>query len=405
MHAVRHAYRTACNRCLVQVSITTRAPVCGRRDTDKSFNCRNIFDLREELIMLHDIKRVAVVGGAGYLGSTLCLHLLDLGYEVASIDAHWFGDEALSSLRSHPSFTSQQIDALHADEVPPLLRGCQAVVWVAGLVGDPACDLDPGFTYGCNYRSALTLAEICKWLGIERFIFASSCSVYGQSNEVARLTEESLTNPLSFYARDKLVCEKALRAMSDGMFHPTILRLSTLFGWSDRMRFDLVVNVLTAKACKGETLEICGGGQRRPFLHVKDAARAFASVLSSDLALVSNEIFNVGGVENNHRILDIANFVCSEISDANVEYLSDVVDRRDYDVDFSKITDALSFKTAFSVPDGIAEIRGRMPQSNGINITDSVYINEKTTRRLISEIRRNGYHHAPMVPGLVGSAA
>jgi nucleoside-diphosphate-sugar epimerase len=355
--------------------------------------------------MLNEIKRVAVVGGAGYLGSTLCFHLLHLGYEVISIDAHWFGDEALSSIRANPSFTSRQVDALHADNVLPLLRGCNAVVWVAGLVGDPACDLDAGFTYGCNYRSTLTLAEICKWLGIERFIFASSCSVYGQSSETMHLTEESPTNPLSFYARDKLVCEKALRAMSDETFRPTILRLSTLFGWSNRMRFDLVVNVLTARACKGQRLEICGGGQRRPFLHVKDAARAFATVLSSDLGLVTNEIFNVGTDANNHRIIDIANFVCSEVPDTEVTFLSDVVDRRDYDVDFSKITKSLSFKTEYSVPEGVAEIRAKLSQANGINIADSLYINEKTTRRLISEIRQNGKRSSSLISGLIGSAA
>jgi nucleoside-diphosphate-sugar epimerase len=355
--------------------------------------------------MSNEIKRVAVVGGAGYLGSTLCFHLLQIGYEVISIDAHWFGDEALSSIRANPSFTSRQVDALHSDDVLPLLRGCNAVVWVAGLVGDPACDLDAGFTYGCNYRSALTLAEICKWLGIERFIFASSCSVYGQSNETAHLTEESPTNPLSFYARDKLVCERALRAMADETFRPTILRLSTLFGWSNRMRFDLVVNVLTARACKGEILEICGGSQRRPFLHVKDAARAFATVLSGDPGLVTNEIFNVGTDANNHRIIDIANFVCSEIPDTEVMFLATGVDRRDYDVDFSKITRSLSFKTEFSVPQGIAEIREKLSHANGINIADSLYINEKTTRRLISEIRLNGKRSGSLIPGLIGSAA
>jgi len=355
--------------------------------------------------MLNKMKRVAVVGGAGYLGSTLCFHLLHLGYEVISIDAHWFGDEALDSIRGNPFFTSRQVNALHADDVLPLLGGCNAVVWVAGLVGDPACDLDAGFTYGCNYRSTLTLAEICKWLGIERFIFASSCSVYGQSNETMHLTEESPTNPLSFYARDKLMCERALRAMSDETFRPTILRLSTLFGWSNRMRFDLVVNVLTAKACKGETLEICGGGQRRPFLHVKDAARAFATVLSSDPGLVTKEIFNVGTNANNYRIIDIANFVCSEIPDTEVRFLRDTIDRRDYDVDFSKISESLSFKTEYSVPQGIAEIREKLSQANGINIADSLYINEKTTRRLISEIRQNGKLSGSVSSGLIGSAA
>lgn len=355
--------------------------------------------------MAKAIKRVAVVGGAGYLGSTLCAHLLNLGYEVASIDTHWFGDAALRPLRGNPCFSSEQIDALHSDEVLPLLNGCQAVIWVAGLVGDPACDIDAGFTYGCNYRSALTMAGICKWLGISRFIFASSCSVYGQSTDVVHLNEESATNPLSFYARDKLVCEKALRTMADDSFHPTILRLATLFGWSNRMRFDLVVNVLTARACKGETLDICGGGQRRPFLHVKDAARAFANVLSSDVTLISNSIFNVGADTNNHRIMDIADFVCTAIPSARLNFLPNATDLRDYDVDFSKIAQTLGYMTEFSVPEGVAEIRERMSEANGINIADSIYINEKMTRQLIGMMRNNNHRSQSMIPAFVGSAA
>jgi nucleoside-diphosphate-sugar epimerase len=356
--------------------------------------------------MAQEIKRVAVVGGAGYLGSTLCALLVNQGFEVVSIDAHWFGDDALHPLRGHPFFSSLKIDVPHGDEVIPHLRGCEAVIWVAGLVGDPACDLDIGFTYSCNYRSVLTLAHICKWLGIRRFIFASSCSVYGKSSiEVAHLNEESATCPLSFYARDKLACEKTLRMMADDSFHPSILRLATLFGWSNRMRFDLVVNVLSARAWRGDTLEIFGGGQRRPFLHVKDAARAFATVLSSEVPLVSGGIFNVGADANNHRISEIADLVYSAVPDVKVKFMSEAVDLRDYDVDFSKISDTLSYRTEFSVFQGIVEIQQRLSESNGINIGDPLYVNEKRTRQLISENCTNGRHLQSITADLVGSAA
>jgi len=352
------------------------------------------------------INRVAVVGGAGYLGSTLCVHLINLGFQVAAIDAHWFGDEALRPLRSHPCFRSQKIEVPHSDEVLPLLHGCDAVIWVAGLVGDPACEIDVEFTYSCNYRSALTLAHICKWLGIRRFIFASSCSVYGRStSDVAHLSEESATCPLSCYAQDKLACEKALRAMADDSFHPAILRLATLFGWSNRMRFDLVVNLLTARACKGETLEIRGGGQRRPFLHVKDAAAAFATVLSSDESLISSRVFNVGADVNNHRIIDIADLVFSAIPSARVKFLSDAVDQRDYDVDFSKIVRALGFNVKFSVAQGIAEIQQKLAEAHGINITHPLYSNEKRIRQLIAENWTNGGRPKLSAARSVGSAA
>jgi nucleoside-diphosphate-sugar epimerase len=356
--------------------------------------------------MTDKVKRVAIVGGAGYLGSTLCAHMVNLGFEVASIDAHWFGDDALRPLHGHPSFSSKKVDVFHSSEILPLLRGCDAVIWVAGLVGDPACDVDVEFTYSCNYHSALTLAHICKWLGIGRFIFASSCSVYGRSNsELAHLSEMSATCPLSCYAQDKLACEKALRAMADECFHPTILRLATLFGWSNRMRFDLVVNVLTARACRGETLEISGGGQRRPFLHVRDAAVAFTAALLSDIPLISNSIFNVGADANNHRISDIADLVLSTIPSARAKFLSEAIDQRDYNVDFSKIARVLGFEAEFSVADGVLEIQQKLTEANGINIADPVYINEKRTRQLISGTWRSDLRPQLTAVGSAGNAA
>jgi nucleoside-diphosphate-sugar epimerase len=171
------------------------------------------------------------------------------------------------------------------------------------------------------------------------------------------------------------------------------------------MRFDLVVNVLSARACRGETLEIFGGGQRRPFLHVKDAARAFAAVLSSDVPPVSGGIFNVGADANNHRISEIADLVYSAVPDVRVKFMSEAVDLRDYDVDFSKITDTLSFRTEFSVFQGIVEIQQRLSESNGINIGDPLYVNEKRTRQLISENCTNGRHLQSITAELVGSAA
>ncbi len=342
--------------------------------------------------MKKEIKRVAVVGGAGYLGSTLCAHLVGMGFDVLSIDAHWFGDDALQPLAGNPAFTSRRIDVPDSHQMLPLLRGCDAVIWAAGLVGDPACDIDLEFTYNCNYRSTVALAHICKWLGIGTFIFTSSCSVYGRSGYgVTYLNEESSTCPLSCYAQDKLACERALRSMADDSFHPTILRLSTLFGWSNRMRFDLVVNVLTARACKGEVLEICGGGQRRPFLHVKDAAAAFGSVLCSDISSVSNVIFNVGCDENNHCIIDVAEMVHSAVPSVRLTMMSESVDQRDYEVDFSKITRTLGYKVNCSVPDGIAQMRERMSEANGINIADALYSNEKRTRELIRQSVNNDF--------------
>lgn len=356
--------------------------------------------------MCAERKCIAVVGGAGYLGNTLCADLVERGFSVISIDSHLFGDESIRPLRSHPNFVSKWVDIHHPNEMLPLLSGCDAVVWVAGLVGDPACDIDMEFTYRCNYHSALTVAHICKWLGISRFVFASSCSVYGRSGaDVSRLNETSPTRPLSCYAQDKLACERALQAMADDFFHPTILRLSTLFGWSARMRFDLVVNVLSARGCKGEVLEISGGGQRRPFLHVNDAAAAFTAVITGDLSLVSNSIFNVGCDANNHRILDLADLIYSALPSVRVKLMSEVIDQRDYDVDFSKIARLLGFQPKFSVADGVAEISHKMKEATGIDITETRYSNEKRTRELIKECWKTGFHPHLIMAGNTGTAA
>jgi nucleoside-diphosphate-sugar epimerase len=171
------------------------------------------------------------------------------------------------------------------------------------------------------------------------------------------------------------------------------------------MRFDLVVNVLTAKACRGETLEITGGGQRRPFLHVKDAAAAFTSLLSSDITVTSNNIFNVGADANNHRILDIADLIFSAIPSARMKCFSDAVDLRDYHVDFSKIARTVGFIPRFSVADGITEIQQKLSETNGINITDPLYVNEKRTRQLITETWRNSDRQPSLVAGAVTSPA
>ena len=333
-------------------------------------------------------RRVAVVGGAGYLGSILCEHLIMQGLDVCSFDAHWFGENSLRPLRGHPRFKAWTIDARNTDEMEPLLRGCDAVVALGGIVGDGACHFDIAFTRSCNYRATVDLARLCRRIAIPRFVFASSCSVYGRSGSAAgRLTEQSATHPVSYYAQDKLECEVALRGMAGAKFHPTILRFATLFGWSRRMRFDLVVNLLTAKACGGQLLQIYGGRQRRPFLHVRDCAAAIMDVLNVDLRLVSNAVFNVGSNDNNHEIIDIAAFVRRTVPSASVDIIDGVIDQRDYDVDFTKFAVTIGFRKMRSVLDGIEEIRHALGSGKIHQIDDPIYVNEKRVRQLVCELQ------------------
>lgn len=316
--------------------------------------------------------KVAVFGGAGYLGSELCHYLVNLGYQVICIDYFWFGEKALAHLARYPNFMSYKVDNWNDDRLSSILSGMEAVINLAGVVGDPACELNPKFTRHCNYETTKLLAELTKKLKIPRFIFASSCSVYGQSNS-DKLNEESEVSPLSLYAKDKLESEAFIRELSDSTFHPSILRLSTLFGWSQRMRFDLVVNLLTARACNGKLLHIYGGQQWRPFLHVRDAAVAFEKVLSADLFKVTNQIFNVGSHDNNLRIIDIARLISDHIS-SKIELEVEKTDKRDYQVDFSKISNVLNFKCDFTFTDAIIEIE-RNIRSKLIDFMDPLYNN------------------------------
>lgn len=331
-------------------------------------------------------RRIAVVGGAGYIGSHLCRLLMSQGAFVECIDAFWFGEESIRELHGHPRFHATSCDLRWASGLDSILRGCAAVVHLAGLVGDGACNIDPNLTRSCNYDATVELAERSQRLGVERLVFASSCSVYGcVTSEGEGAHEDGETAPLSLYARDKLACEAALEAMASERFHPTSLRFATVFGWSPRMRFDLVANLFTARAVAGEVIRVFGGTQWRPLVHIDDVARAITTVLAAPLRQTSQRAFNVGSAKNNMRILDLAQLVSQVVPGAHVEGVSDAQDPRDYRVDFRRIAQELGFQPQWRIEDGIREIASQLTQDPIADIGDARYVNEKTTRRIWQE--------------------
>ncbi len=322
-------------------------------------------------------KRVLVMGGAGYIGSILIRQLLDQGYIVKVLDKLIFGKAAVDGLQNNPQFTLIEGDTGHLETVITVVKDVDAVVHLAEIVGDPACALDPIKTQQINYLSATSTANICKHFQVNRFIYASSCSVYGAGDDASLLTEKSPLSPVSLYARMKTESERALLNLADGFFSPTILRLATVFGISPRMRFDLVVNTLTMKAVQENKITLFGGDQWRPNVHVSDVARAIISVLEAPLTQISGEIFNVGSNENNFTVSQLGEFVKLAVPAAKLILEEKKGDTRNYRVDFSKIQHALGFKALVGVQQGIQETAQALLEGKYHDPTYSIYYNDK----------------------------
>jgi nucleoside-diphosphate-sugar epimerase len=298
-------------------------------------------------------RHVLVTGGAGYIGSHLIRMLLDRGYHVRILDRFDYGRSGVEAIR-HPRLEVWQGDICNSRDVSRAVRDVDAVVALAAIVGDPACNLDPEETINLNYAATKILIEACNFYGVRRLVFASSCSVYGASDD-ALLTEHSRLNPVSLYARTRVLSENVVFDRH-GDVEPVVLRLATVFGLSPRMRFDLVVNTMTVRAVVDRKISVFGGQQWRPNVHCRDAARAFMMALEAPVGAVAGEIFNVGGDALNHRITDLAMMVARITGDVEVTMNDDVPDPRNYRVSFQKIRHVLGFEPEFSVPAGVSEV-------------------------------------------------
>lgn len=297
---------------------------------------------------------VLVVGGAGYIGSIVVSKLLDRGCSVRLLDNLIYGSQAIESLLQNPRLEFIKGDCRNIQDVVGAMRGVRSVIHLAAIVGDPACAEDDQNAFQINFAATRMMLEVAKGNGIERFIFASSCSVYGASDEL--MDENSETSPISLYAETKLDSEKVLLEAKSKNFHPTILRFATVFGLAPRPRFDLVVNLLTAKAICDGVITIYNGTQWRPFIHVSDVADSVVQTLEAPVEAVSGEIFNVGDDRLNFTLAQIAEKIKAMIPHTRLEYVENS-DRRNYRVSFDKFRDCAGFRAQCSIEDGIAEIQ------------------------------------------------
>jgi nucleoside-diphosphate-sugar epimerase len=302
----------------------------------------------------HEAKgTVLLTGGGGYLGSVLVRDLLDSDYRVRVLDRFFFGLEPLKPVLNHPSLQVEKGDIRYID--PGLLSGVDTVIDLAGLSNDPSSELNPQATRRIH-AGAAHVADLAKKHGVKRYVYSSSCSVYGQGQSES-LDETSPLNPVSLYAKTKSQAEKQLLALADDSFAVTLLRNGTVFGLSPRMRFDLVVNLMTLTAWKKRRIHVLGGGKQwRPLIHVKDTARAFMLVMESPADLVAGQIFNVGSDEQNYQIIQIASMVAKVIDGVEVEVVPDDPDKRTYNVSFSKIAETLNFRPRVTIPEAVEEI-------------------------------------------------
>tara|TARA_Y100001958_G_scaffold155978_1_gene147677 strand:+ start:533 stop:1504 length:972 start_codon:yes stop_codon:yes gene_type:complete len=304
------------------------------------------------------MKKVLVTGGAGYIGCVMVRQLLEKGYSVRVIDSLKWGGESLFDLITNTDFELQKGDIRNIEDVRKALINVNCVIHLAAIVGDPACNKFSDEAKETNWDASVNLFEECEKHGIERFVFASTCSNYGKMKDSdGYVNEDSELNPVSLYAELKVKFENyLLNKKKSSNVCSTSLRFSTVYGFSPRIRFDLTVNEFTRNMVLENFQEIWGEQFWRPYAHVDDLCRASILVLESEMSKVKSQVFGVGDTKENYQKGMIIREI-NKLVKGDIKYVAKDEDPRDYRVDFSKIKNELGFSISKTVPDGIKEIK------------------------------------------------
>lgn len=300
--------------------------------------------------------RVLITGHDGYIGAALAPFLLAEGHEVIGLDTRYYRDCGFGEEATPVPLIARDIRDVRRDD----LAGVDAVVHLAALSNDPVGDLNPECTYEINHRASLGLARLAREAGVRRFLFSSSCSVYGASSPDDILDEEAAFAPITPYAESKVAVERDLLRLADDEFSPTFLRNATVYGVSPRLRGDVVVNNLVGWAVTtGKVALKSDGTPWRPLVHVEDVCRAFAALLEAPREVVHSQAFNVGRQDENYRIRAVAEIVQRAVPGSELSFAEGAgPDPRCYRVDFSKIARMVpGFRPTWSVERGVNQLR------------------------------------------------
>jgi nucleoside-diphosphate-sugar epimerase len=303
-------------------------------------------------------ERTLITGGAGYIGIPAVDELAAAGTTVRVLDGllHEHQEEMASELES------RGVEVIRGDLRDPGIRrraldAVDRVVHLAAIVGDPACARAPELSHAVNVQGSAALLADARAAGVRRFVFASTCSNYGRlADPTVAVDEEAPLAPVSLYAEQKVAIERALLNDGHGPMAVTCLRFATIYGVAPRMRFDLTVNEFTRDLWADRRLEVFGEGFWRPYVHVRDAARAIRLVLEAPPERVAGAVFNVGDSAENYRKLDLVELIRSQTARGSVRFIQRDEDPRDYRVAFDKIRRVLGFRPTMTVPAGVAEI-------------------------------------------------
>ncbi|HWH00940.1 MAG TPA: SDR family oxidoreductase [Pilimelia sp.] len=327
-------------------------------------------------------RRVLVTGGQGYVGSVLTALLACAGSQVVVVDNGMVPGAQLDA----PGVSYLTGDVRDVGPWEDALDRVDAVVHLAAVVGDPACGVDPQLALQTNYLGTINVAEACRRHGVRRMVFASTCSNYGLADDDRELDIWSPLNPQSGYAESKILAEHYLLSSQASDFTPYILRFATLHGLSPRMRFDLAVNVMTAQAVQEGRVVVHGGRQWRPFLHVRDAARAVQRTLAADLG-PGARIYNCGSSPENYRLDTVAAIIAREVPGTAVSVRPDAADHRNYRVNFDRLARDLSFAPEHRLAGSVRELVAALRRGDFPDFRDTRHSNVLIAREFAARHR------------------